>query len=110
MGVGRAFKGKEYPHLGLKPNEKYMLSLRVWAMGGHNSVDVAQETHEAVLRSCACLDKRTQLSFGKPFPRGKVAEGVYIDDHLITQIVDKKRCGKAGRGRLGQIMQVKTEI
>ena len=47
---GRQFKGEENPELQLEAGRAKRLTLRVCAMGGLNSADVAQATHEAVLQ------------------------------------------------------------
>ena len=76
--------------LGLNPNETYMATFRVLCMGDQNGVCIAQATHEAVLRKAGCLKPSNTLVYGKPFPPHRTLEGLYIDDHLVFQVVNKK--------------------
>ena len=66
--VGRPFFGHEEPELGLDPQGRYFLALRVWAMGAHNSVDFAQATREAVLSNHGALSEAGLVRFGRPLP------------------------------------------
>ncbi len=88
---GKEFKGKLLPDLGLSPNETYVAAFRVLCMGDQNGVCIAQATHEAVLKASGCLEDKNTLRYGKPFPAARTLEGLYIDDHLVFQIVDKKQ-------------------
>ena len=63
------------------------MALVVWAMGDLNSVDLAQCTHTSILHHFGCMSPKHALIYGTPFPTGPTAEGVYIDDHLVTQIL-----------------------
>ena len=72
---GRPFKGRALPLAGFEENSTYYLSLRAWAMGDHNSVDVAQCCHEGVLRNAGCLDPERTLCLGEPLPRSDNWEG-----------------------------------
>jgi hypothetical protein len=95
--VGRPFFGKDLPDSGLPPDEKYFLSLRVWAMGDKNSVDVAQATHKGVLQHAHCMEPQHELLFGVPTPSTRILEGIYIDDHIVAGVVRKHEVGeKAG--------------
>ena len=58
-------------------------------MGDLNSVDISQTTHECILNAAGCLAADCKLEYGSPVPKGKVWEGVYVDDYLIIGIVDK---------------------
>ncbi len=60
-------------------------------MGDHNSVDVAQCCHEAILRGVGCLAPQNHMIYGQPMPGGEVLEGVYIDDHLLVAKVPSHR-------------------
>ena len=60
-------------------------------MGDTNGVDIAQATHEWVLRAAGCLRPEQTLVYGKLFPPYDTFEGLYIDDHLVFQIVDNKK-------------------
>ena len=55
-----------------------------------NGVDLAQATHEAILREVGCLHPSQTLVYGKVFPSSNTLEGLYIDDHLAFQVLDKK--------------------
>ena len=48
---GRSFDGGEYVEYGGVKGVKYRMALRVIPMGDLNAVDIAQETHLAVLRT-----------------------------------------------------------
>ena len=78
-------------HLGLQPNQKYLPAFRVVCMGDTNGVDIAQATHEAVLAGAGCLKPFQKLVYGEVFPASNTLEGLYIDDHLIFQVLDKKK-------------------
>ena len=82
--------GKEIKWANLKPQEKYLRVFKVVCMGETNGVDIAQATHESVLRSASCLARKQTLIYGKTFPAAKTLEGLYIDDHLVFQILDCK--------------------
>ena len=84
---GRAISGQEARALGGDPRVTYRLGLRVEAMGDLNAVDVAHETHRSILIQAGCLDPRTELIYGSPFPKGQTLEGLYIDDHFVLQIM-----------------------
>lgn len=86
----RATKGKALKGFDLEPNTNYYLAFKVVCMGDTNGVDIAQATHEAVLREAGCLQPDQTLVYGKLFPASETLEGLYIDDHLVFQIVDKK--------------------
>eukprot|EP00972_Heterocapsa_arctica_P047415 6992485-Heterocapsa_arctica.AAC.1 len=49
--VGLVLKGADFPECSDSPDQQYLLLLDVWGMGDGNSVDVAQATHVAILRS-----------------------------------------------------------
>ena len=87
---GDPIKGRELPGLGLKDDQRYLPAFKVVCMGDTNGVDIAQATHESVLRSAGCLDPSATLVYGKTFPAASTFEGLYIDDHLVFQILPKK--------------------
>ena len=87
---GRAIKGKSLKGLNLDPNQRYYPAFRVVCMGDTNGVDIAQATHEGVLRSAGYLKPDQTLVYGRVFPASDTFEGLYIDDHLVFQIIDKK--------------------
>ena len=87
---GRAIKGAKLVDLGLDPKVKYYPAFKVVCMGDTNGVDIAQATHEGVLKAAGCLQPDKTLIYGHLFPPSNTLEGLYIDDHLVFQIVDKK--------------------
>lgn len=87
---GQPFKGKLLPELGLEPSQWYVPAFKVVCMGDTNGVDLAQATHESLLRYAGCLDPSQTLVYGKIFPSSATLEGLYIDDHLTFQVSKKK--------------------
>lgn len=87
---GKPFRGSLLPEMNLVPDALYLPAFKVLCMGDRNGVDLAQATHESLLRNAGCLDPKQTLVYGKVFPCSKTLEGLYIDDHLVFQIVDKK--------------------
>ena len=87
---GRAIKGAKLVDLGLDPKVNYYPAFKVVCMGDTNGVDIAQATHEGVLKAAGCLQPDKTLIYGHLFPPSNTLEGLYIDDHLVFQIVDKK--------------------
>ena len=82
--------GKDIKWANLQPREKYFPVFKVVCMGDTNGVDIAQATHESVLRAASCLEPDKTLIYGKTFPAAKTLEGLYIDDHLVFQILPSK--------------------
>ena len=64
-------------------------------MGDLNAVDIAQQVHLEILRDCHCMRDGEVLQFRSPVPASHPFEGLYIDDHIITQIVPSRK----GRSR-----------
>lgn len=87
---GKPFKGSLLADLGLDASSWYVPAFKVLCMGDTNGVDVAQATHESLLRNAGCLKPSNTLIYGKTFPSDKTFEGLYIDDHLAFQVTDKK--------------------
>ncbi len=87
---GKPFRGSLLPEMGLNKDSWYLPAFKVLCMGDRNGVDLAQATHESLLRNVGCLDDKQTLVYGKVFPCSKTLEGLYIDDHLVFQITDKK--------------------
>ena len=87
--VGRVFTGAEAEALGGDPTRRYHMCLTVVVMGDLNVVDIAQSTHEGVLREGGCLQEGTLLQYHAPFPRGRLLEGAYVDDHLLVAILER---------------------
>ena len=90
-GFGDPIVGHKLPGLGLEPHRKYLPAFRVVCMGDTNGVDIAQGTHEAVLVGAGCLQAHQKLVYGKMFPASDTLEGLYIDDHLVFQVVPTKK-------------------
>ena len=83
---GRVFSGDEAAELGGNPRKRYHLALKVWGMGDFNGVDIAQCTREGILASGSAFSRKRQTIYGRPLPRERVFQGIYIDDHLIFAI------------------------
>ena len=88
---GDPIMGHKLPELGLDPHKKYLPAFRVVCMGDTNGVDIAQGTHEAVLAGVGRLQSHQKLVYGKLFPASDTLEGLYIDDHLVFQVVPTKK-------------------
>ena len=87
---GDPIRGDKLASLGLDKRKKYLPAFRVVCMGDTNGVDIAQATHEALLQESGCLQEHQTLVYGKTFPAANTLEGLYIDDHLVFQVLDKK--------------------
>lgn len=62
----------------------HRMCLRVLGMGDCNACDIAQATHEAVLKSAGLLTEETILRYGFPAPAGDLWDGAYLDDLLVA--------------------------
>jgi hypothetical protein len=89
--VGIPFDGEGYEEFGGVKGQSYILSFRVVAMGDLNAVDISQQVHLEVLKDCHCMCDNEVLHFGGPIPASHTLEGLYIDDHIITQILPSKK-------------------
>ena len=89
--VGSVFDGKGYEMYGGEPGKDYLLSFRVVAMGDLNAVDIAQQVHLEILRDCDCMHTDECIEFQSPLPASHTLEGLYIDDHIVTQILPSKK-------------------
>eukprot|EP00438_Fugacium_kawagutii_P016098 Skav225961 [mRNA] locus=scaffold6030:95987:98131:- [translate_table: standard] len=85
------------PEFQLEPNELYLPAFKVVCMGDTNGVDIAQATHEAILKEVGCLQPHQTLIHGKVFPCSNTLEGLYIDDHLAFQVLGKKQVRTRGK-------------
>ena len=94
--VGNPIPGHWFPDFGCSPEKDYMLSFRVIAMGDSNAVDIAQETHYQILRDAGCLRGDETIAFKCILPAKATWEGLYIDDHVATQIVPKRASRQRG--------------
>ena len=89
---GRPIKGSLLKGMGLDARTLYLPAFKVVCMGDTNGVDIAQATHEAILKEAGCLSEVNTLIHGRVFPCSDTLEGLYIDDHLAMQVVPKKKC------------------
>lgn len=89
---GKPIKGGRLEGMGLDANTLYLPAFKVVCMGDTNGVDIAQATHEAVLKEAGCLAEADTLIHGRVFPCSDTLEGLYIDDHLAMQVLPKKAC------------------
>lgn len=94
--VGQSFDGEGYEKYGGKKGERYILSFRVVAMGDLNAVDIAQQVHFEVLQDGLCMQPHERIEFRQPLPASHTLEGLYIDDHIVTQILPSRRNRKSG--------------
>ena len=58
-------------------------------MGDGNAVDYAQVGHCNVLRAGGAMLSEHLIAYRDPWPRGPTAEGVMVDDHVVTQVVPR---------------------
>ena len=89
--VGHVFDGEGYEAYGGKKGEKYLLSFKVIAMGDLNAVDIAQQVHFEILQDGGCMQDGERIEFKQPLPATHTLEGLYIDDHIVTQILPSKK-------------------
>ena len=90
---GREFDGALFPDMGLTPGVKYVAAFKVLCMGDCNAVDIAQEVHRQILADAQCMSRENTLEFGKIIPATSSLEGLYIDDHLVFQILPCRGTG-----------------
>eukprot|EP00438_Fugacium_kawagutii_P028648 Skav214648 [mRNA] locus=scaffold1660:52599:54713:- [translate_table: standard] len=60
-------------------------------MGDLNAVDIAQQVHLEILKDCHCMQPEEVLEFKSPVPASHTFEGLYIDDHIVAQVVPGKK-------------------
>ena len=94
--VGECFDGEGYEEFGGKKGEKDILSFRVVAMGDLNAVDIAQQVHFEILQDGHCMQPEERIEFKQPLPASHTLEGLYIDDHIVTQILPSRKLRKRG--------------
>ena len=94
--IGKPFDGEGYETYGGEKGKKYLLAFKVIAMGDLNAVDLAQQVHLEVLKDCSCMNEGECIEFKEPLPAAHTMEGLYIDDHIITQILPSKKNRKKG--------------
>ena len=44
-------------------------------------------THESIFKYHGCLSAPQKLEYGRPVPRSRTVEGMYVDDHLTVSRV-----------------------
>ena len=96
--IGRGFYGSEVPDAGLDQDALYYACLRVWGMGDHNAVCVAQSVHEDVLTTAGAWNRDTAMRYGVPLGPGPFYQGIYIDDLLLLQKTPKHKVGDPAAG------------
>ena len=89
--IGKPVSGSLFTEYGCDKNKKYVLSFRVIPMGDLNAVDIAQQTHVEILKDAGCMSPNHVLSFKEPLPASHTLEGLYIDDHVVMQIVPGRK-------------------
>ena len=62
----------------------HRMCLRVLGMGDTNACDIAQATHESILKRAGLLTSDSQLIYGESAPTGDIWEGVHLDDLLVV--------------------------
>ena len=87
---GRRITGAEAVELGGRFDEVYRLAMEVVSMGDLNAVDVAHATHEALLQRHGCMSEASVLKYGFPFPKSQTVEVLYIDDHIVVHVCDRR--------------------
>ena len=78
----------------MAPEKQYLAAFRVLCMGDTTGVDIAQGTHEALLAKIGCVTPNETLVYGQLFLASNTLEGLYIDDHLTFQVLDKRPRGR----------------
>ena len=102
---GDPITGALCTELGLDPSQKYLAAFKVVCMGDTNGVDIAQATHEAILQAANCMNEHNMLVYGRTFPASRTLEGLYIDDHIVIQVVNKKATRQRGKEADELLMQ-----
>ena len=63
-------------------------------MGDLNAVDTAQQVHFEILQDGHCMQPEERIEFKQPLPASHTLEGLYIDDHIVTQILPSRNFEK----------------
>lgn len=82
--VGRRVDPSVVQQCGGDTTIPHRMCMRVLGMGDTNACDIAQATHECILRSAGLLTEDSHLVYGEPAPSGDVWDGVYLDDLLVV--------------------------
>ena len=87
---------------GVKPggddDNDVVFCLSTVAMGDKNATTFGQCAHVQLLRDAGLMKDQQTISYRKPWPRSKVAQGVVIDDQAIVAITPTRQ---PRRGRSG---------
>ena len=102
--VGKIFDGAGYEKYGGVPGRNYLLSFRVIAMGDLNAVDLAQQVHLEILQDSGCMNPGECMEFKHPLPASHTMEGLYTDDHIITQILPDKHHRNKGEKNWDEVL------
>ena len=92
--IGESFDGAGFEEFGGVAGRRYLLCFRVVAMGDLNAVDISQQVHLELLRKGDCMRPNECIEFRSPLPTSLTYEGLYIDDHIVTQLVPSRRYRK----------------
>ena len=91
MSGYEAFDGEGYEACGGEKGKTYLLSFKVIAMGDLNAVDIVQQVHVEILKDYACMNPSECVEFREPQPASHTMERLYIDDHIVAQILPAKK-------------------
>ena len=58
--------------------------------GDHGGVEFATQAHENLLKSAGLLEEESRLVAHRPFPGGRLLEGLVIDDYFALSVEDRK--------------------
>ena len=89
--IGTSFDGRGFEAYGGVPGESYVLAFKVVAMGDLNAVDISQQVHLEILRDAGCMQDHEVLAFKHCLPASHCYEGLYIDDHIVVQVLPSKK-------------------
>ncbi len=99
VGDGKPLSGKDYVEFGAECDRSYLLAIRVVCMGDVNAVDLCQSVHEQVLHDCDCLREAETLKYRHSVPLTPVWDGLYIDDHIVSLVVNRQEHPRVRRPR-----------
>ena len=64
------------------------------------AVDITQQVHIEVLQDGHCTQPGETFMFKELLPPSRTLEGLYVDDHIITQILPQKKFRNKGERTL----------
>jgi len=73
------------------------LAIGTMAMGDLNATIFGQHAHTTLLRVAGCLAAAHTIAYRSPWPRGPLAEGVMIDDRVLTCRLPRSGPARAAR-------------